>query len=482
MALEARYTFAEGPGDGDSGTPSGSLGAYASQDAWPGGIMYDLYGLVSSVDADDNRADYRCLFLYNPDADLTDVRVYVTAVTDGGDLAVGIDPRPVSAVDSTAPQATEVSSAYTAPSGVTFTTPADYATGVVAGDLPTGYGRALWVRRTPSITNDAAAEACDVTVEHDGGVSWTKRVYWPVEPAVTPTTPSAPGYDTRFVPTPSPFSRVCADFVGESGARITWVMDSTMTDDGPYDFQLQVSMSGVPDADDWVDVGPPARDAAYLIDPTARLWGMSSTLHYRVHLTTADGSYTSTAANVFGVLGQRDWLHVREIFRKERMYQRELVGRTGFLLKAKRYGTYCSCVDPSTHEVGNSSCPTCYGQGIVGGYHPPVAAAYTTASPEDALEIVEYNENLGTTRKVTVLARILADLPIVHRDAWVSASGSDERYTVWKVKEVASWMDVPIVYEVELRLAPRSDVLYTVPVTRPDAYAPSWRTEERLSL
>jgi hypothetical protein len=203
---------------------------------------------------------------------------------------------------------------------------------------------------------------------------------------------------------------------------------------------------------------------------------MSAVLHYRVVLTTAVTTYTSPPADVFGVLGQRDWLHVREIVRKERMYQRELVGRPGFLLKAKRYGTYCTCTDPVTHEVGNSSCPLCYGLGIEGGYHPPVPLLYAIATGEKSIERVEYNESTGVNRKSTVVGRVLADVPlVVQRDAWVSASGSDERYHVWSVEEAASWMDVPVVYRVELRLAPRSDVLYTVPVTRPDDYVPTWR-------
>jgi hypothetical protein len=111
-----------------------------------------------------------------------------------------------------------------------------------------------------------------------------------------------------------------------------------------------------------------------------------------------------------------------------------------------------------------------------------VPSYYATVTPTQALEAVEYNENLGTTRKVTVAARMLADVPLVHRDAWISASGDDLRYYVWNVKEAAAWMDVPVVYEAELRLAPRSDVLYTVPVVRPAAPPAYWQAPVQVSV
>lgn len=484
--LTSSYTVASsGPGVSSAqGHPSASLGGYAATNAWAGGVQFDLFGLASAVDVAANRPDYRCLFVYNDTGStLTAVRAYLGAGTAGGAVALGVDSRPVNSATALAPQTTEVGSGYTAPSGVAFSAPSTYGAGVVLGDLPPGFGRGVWVRRTPTTSPDAAAESRDVTLEHSGGVAWTRSVLWQTEPAAAATAPPAPLISPPFVPTPTPFTRVSVDFVTTGGSRILWEFDPVFQDAGPYVFQLQMSQSGVPAAADWTDVGPPVREPAYLLDPTARLWGMSTTTHYRLVLTTAAGTYTSKPASAFnGVLHKRDWLNVQEIVRKERLNQEEFVGVYGFLLKAKRYGTRCSCKNPTTGERGNSACPTCYGVGIVGGYHPPIPMTFATLDGEGAVEHVQYNENLGTTRPVTLTGRVLADIPIVHQDAWVSGSGDDLRYYAWTVTEAASVQGMPLVYSCELRQAPRSDVLFRVPIVRPDNYVPSWRAEQTLVM
>lgn len=486
MTLAARYTTVLGPGDTSAQQhASSSLGLYASKTVWGGGVQYDLFGLASSLDITSNRPDYRCLFVYNPDATtLTGVRVFLDQITPGGVLAVGADPRPVSRVDALSPQAVEASSGYAVPSGVTFTTPLNYGTAIDLGTIAPGFGKAFWVRRTPTASARAASESCDIILQHATGTEWTKTVLWASEPAtiIAATAPPAPTDPFVFTPTPSPFLRVGADFLSSEGARVMWDLDATLRDPGPYDFQLQMSQSGGANSADWVDVGPVTRDAPFLIDEGARLWGMSATTHYRVILTTAANSYLSPAANVYGSLKYRDWLNVREIVRKEQLHQREFVGADGFLLKAKRYGTRCTCKNPTTGERGNSSCVTCYGVGIVGGYHAPVATTFATLDPEKTLEHVQYNENLGTTRPTTVAGRVIATLPLVHEDVWISASGSGECYYVWSVTEAATVQSVPVVYIVELRLAARSDIIYTFPVARNANPTRYWRGPETLIL
>jgi hypothetical protein len=70
----------------------------------------------------------------------------------------------------------------------------------------------------------------------------------------------------------------------------------------------------------------------------------------------------------------------------------------------------------------------------------------------------------------------------VHQDAWVSSSGDDLRYYVWSVTERAVIQGAPLVFQVELHQAPRSDVLFRVPVTRPDDDVPYWKQETTLTL
>jgi hypothetical protein len=160
---------------------------------------------------------------------------------------------------------------------------------------------------------------------------------------------------------------------------------------------------------------------------------------------------------------------------------RRFTGVNGFLLKAKRYGTRCSCVDPDSNEVGNSAHLACYGTGYVGGYHPPVPSFFANTDPTTTKEQVAYNQERGTIKPTVTWGRVTGTLPIVHRDAFV-ATGSDDRYYVHTVKEAATRAGVPIVYTVELRLAPRSDILYAFEVTRPDDPAPDWKTPVTITV
>ncbi len=467
--LVAYYTTASGPGaTTEQAIPGASLGGYASTTLWSGGVLHDLFGRASSVDVAAARPDVRAVYLYNPDptVTLTDVTVVVTAVTAGGaGVLVGVDPRPATFLDGYSTQLVEVSSGYTAPSGVTF------AASVGLGDLPPGAGKGLWIRRTPLGAAGAPDDAADLTVTPTGETPTIRRVVWQTEPYGQTT---APVYPTTYTPTPSPFRRVSVDFLSQGGSRFTWQLDRTFQDAGPYRFQLQGSRVGTPDAPDWADVGPPAQDPVYLLDPGARLWGETKTWFYRAVLTTAAGSYVSPAAGVYGRLNPEQWLLVRELQRKEDLVLRRLAGLRGTLLKARRYGTRCTCADPTTGEVGNSADPVCYGTGYVGGYYPPVSLSFALPGVRSKTERVAYNEGLGTTLPDVLKARMLSTVPILTRDVWVH-EGGDDRFHVVKIEDVASWQGVPVVYDVTMKLAPRSDVVYAVPIPRPAQPVPYWQ-------
>lgn len=475
-------TTSSGPGyTTTQSVPSSSLGGFASTTRYAGGSLYDLFGKASSVDVADARADYRALYVWNDDlaATVADLRVYAVAATSGAtNLYVGVDPYPVTYYDHLSAQGAELTSAYTAPAGVTFGPTSNYADGVAIGDLPPNTGRIVWIRRVPQGAAGSALDSADITFEDQAANAVVRRVSWETEPYAERT---KPGRAPIYVATPSPITRVNVDYITEGGARITWEVDRTLTDSGPYSFQLQKSAGGGDNSDDWIDVGPPSIDAPYLLDPDKRLWGMSVTLSYRIILTTAAATYVSKAVNAEGNLSRKEWLDVREILRKETLMLRGLTGTNGFLLKALRYGTRCSCRNADSGEVMNSSHLLCYGTGYVGGYHPPVASFFANADPTTTKERVAYNEERGTTKPTTTWARMTGMLPMLHRDAFV-AVGSDDRYYVHTVEEAATRAGVAIVYEVELRLAPRSDILYALEVTRPTYPTPDWKTVTTITV
>lgn len=282
-----------------------------------------------------------------------------------------------------------------------------------------------------------------------------------------------------LLPPAAAFRRVVVDNLVTGGTRVTWELTPAFLDRldrvGDTRYQLQWSPSGVPNSDDWRDVGPAAADPAFLVDPDQRTWVLDEVKHYRVRLTCAAGVLDSDPTLPVTRLSPRHWQIAREVARKEELRNALLAGVPGHLLKARRQGVRCACVNPTTRERGNSSCATCYGTGFVGGYHPPLPGQFAALPPYEAKLMLDHEGGTGTVQPTTLLGRTLASLPVRYEDAWV-ADDSDDRYYVHKVQTLVNYRGVPVVLGAELRLAPRSDVLYKFPVqTAPGAAAaPLW--------
>jgi hypothetical protein len=290
-------------------------------------------------------------------------------------------------------------------------------------------------------------------------------------PYVIPSevTTANPTYITEF--RFEAFKRLWVDYIFKRGVSyVFWELERGFQDPGPYEFQLQGSHSGTPRGDDWFDIGDPtisffaADDSGYL---QQRMFGKSTTLYYRIVLTTILGKYLSPIISTAELFNKHDWLIVREILRQEQLAHRIFSSEKGYLLKARRYGPVCTtCKDRSVTNlfpdtIANTNCGECYGTGFVSGYYPPTEY-YGLLQPKTTRERREL-ETTGTTKEDVSQARFLASLPMIQGDTWVS-QGSDRRYYVHSIREAALWKSVPIVYSVELRLAPFTDAVYDVSI------------------
>jgi hypothetical protein len=108
---------------------------------------------VSSGEAAAGDVEYRCLYIHNNHGSLTLQNAVIwiqtnTPSTDT-DVAVGAGTSAVNGVEQT------VGNENSAPSGVSFSSPSNYATGISLGNIPAGQHKAVWVRRTVQ----AAAQA-----------------------------------------------------------------------------------------------------------------------------------------------------------------------------------------------------------------------------------------------------------------------------------------------------------------------------------
>lgn len=150
--IELRLTIRTGTAGNSTAQGSGalSLGKYLSTTVAPTDVNA-LFPLLAAADnAAGTRVEYLCLALYNKHATLTwrSPKLWLTDPSGGTTLALAVDSTAASAAASASAQALEITSITTAPSGLTWSAPTSYGTGLSLGDIPAGYCKAWWIRRT----------------------------------------------------------------------------------------------------------------------------------------------------------------------------------------------------------------------------------------------------------------------------------------------------------------------------------------------
>ncbi|HEX7860824.1 MAG TPA: hypothetical protein VF773_10885 [Verrucomicrobiae bacterium] len=157
-------------GNSTGGTAAGSLGKYISTTQWAGGVLHDLFDVISGDENAASDVEYRCVFIHNNHATLTwqNAVVWLSAQTAGGAaIAIGVDPAAASAIGSAAAQAAEVATEGDAPAGVAFSAPTTKGAGLSLGDIGPGQCRAIWIRRTAANTAAQNADGATLQVEGD---------------------------------------------------------------------------------------------------------------------------------------------------------------------------------------------------------------------------------------------------------------------------------------------------------------------------
>jgi hypothetical protein len=254
------------------------------------------------------------------------------------------------------------------------------------------------------------------------------------------------------------------DFLVEGTTRVSWELRPDFPFKGPITFQLQVGDSGLPDADDWLNVGSAVVDRYLATDATRRAYGKQLTPHYRVVMTDGLGlTYVSSPATPLGNLTTRDWILAKEILRQEQVRLQSLAGVRGFLLKRRRAGEECpTCLDPVTGQSLDSNCQICYGTRIAGGYFAPLPHQYVEVPPyvgEEGWTAGPEGTSLNLIGPATFLG-----LPILSsKDLWVDAS-SDLRYHIGKIETKKYIRSLPLVVNVSLEQLDFSHVAYKIPV------------------
>lgn len=156
-ASDIKYRHSGGSGNTD---PNASLGGAKSSTDITDASLHNLFDVVSSVETAAGDTEYRCLYVHNNHGSLTltSPKVWIQTQTPSPDTTIEI------AVGSAAVNGTEqtVANESTAPTGVTFSAPANEAAGLSLGDLPFGQHKAVWIKRI--VTAGAAAYNSDSVI------------------------------------------------------------------------------------------------------------------------------------------------------------------------------------------------------------------------------------------------------------------------------------------------------------------------------
>lgn len=265
------------------------------------------------------------------------------------------------------------------------------------------------------------------------------------------------------------FGRVRVRNTIAHGAWIEWQLHPQFSDPGPHEYQLQVGHTGSNLADDWTNVGLPAENVCHLLDDEQRIFGQTQWTHYRVCLTTPNGTYFSPPQHTWGDLPTR---YHRLWINRDRMYrlafQRTRKGQPGYLLKRRLTGDRPQLgqgvLDFITEEILNPESTTTFGTEYLGGYYAPIPNVYADLSRVARREHLDGGQARGTVNdEMRVTATMLAVPQIDSYDVWIAAD-SDFRWVVHRVEHLEEIMGVPVVLSVEMRLLPYTHVAYKIPV------------------
>lgn len=129
----------------------------------------------------------------------------------------------------------------------------------------------------------------------------------------------------------------------------------------------------------------------------------------------------------------------------------------------KRLGPQCpDCTDPDTGQLKASSrCETCYGTGIVGGYHAPISS-FALFQKEDHGHT--YNQPTGKRNPRLPTVRTLA-YPQLERDDLIWDTARAELFTVDAVITFAFANVIPVALDVQAFRMPQTDITQKLPVT-----------------
>lgn len=258
------------------------------------------------------------------------------------------------------------------------------------------------------------------------------------------------------------FHRVLVDTASSERTRVFWELRPDFADPLPYTFTVEYN----PDYNNeqsWQHFAGPVVNQVAVDGPPIRLTGKTLRYGLRVLLTTPVGSYASHVVDNRGNMTERQWLHYRAAVRRLSLIPANVNALQGVLLKRKWFGPYCECVDQETNEITDTSCRTCYGTGIVGGYWKAGELRLSDISVTVEMPRRDPGQARPPTDPQMVTAMLVGIPPVQPDDVWVRLD-SNRRYYVRAVRHRSEVGGIPLNSHLEMGLADYGDVIYSFPI------------------
>lgn len=216
-------------------------------------------------------------------------------------------------------------------------------------------------------------------------------------------------------------------------------------------------------AGEWERLNPdmPEVNSCVYVDPVKRRCGYDNNVFYRVVMDINGVEYNSKPEPTLGVWNRHDWLHAREVVRKEYLRLKKYVGTAGYLLRKREHGAPCTdCRDFDTEESVSTKCPNCYGTGIIGGYYDGIPYYMDLSGTSSQRDVQSPFGEIDNRRRS---ARGVAYPMVTTYDLWIDGD-KNKRYVIRQVETSVEIKGRPLVYNFELRELPANAIEYDVPL------------------
>lgn len=214
--------------------------------------------------------------------------------------------------------------------------------------------------------------------------------------------------------------------------------------------------------DNWEEIATDLNDTSYEDHPPIITDALP--YYYKVVIHTTYGIYESPVVSNIGRPPKRYELLANRILR--RILNLPISDAKGYLLSRKITGQRCStCYDSDLKVSLTSDCTNCYGTGFVGGYIKiPFEVRLLGRTPISIYgPIQDPRQQLGMLNPTNFKAK-LSGFPIIKPfDAFISSSDL-RRYYITNAVTSAEIGGIPVVFDVEMRLAESNDVLQKYPI------------------